>query len=117
MLALTPHFSDAEGSIDAKASNAALASQALAFAKVSLPYPCAENYFVFSKAGADIVAPSDMMDGRILAIKQVHNPHLHPHLHSDFPPRTGASRQWLRQQGLGPQLRRQVLLQLLRTVP
>ena len=113
MLALTPHFSDAEGSIDAKASNAALASQALAFAKVSLYYPYAENYFIFSKAGADIVAPSDMMDGRILAIKQVHN----PHLHSDFPPRTGASRQWLWQQGLGPQLRRQVLLQLLRTVP
>ena len=26
----------------------------------------------FAKAGADIVAPSDMMDGRILAIKQVH---------------------------------------------
>jgi len=46
---------DAEGSIDAKASNVALANQALAFAK----------------AGADIVAPSDMMDGRILAIKQI----------------------------------------------
>ena len=28
-------------------------------------------HYAFAKAGADIVAPSDMMDGRILAIKQV----------------------------------------------
>ena len=28
-------------------------------------------FYVFAQAGADIVAPSDMMDGRILAIKQV----------------------------------------------
>jgi porphobilinogen synthase len=31
----------------------------------------AEQALAFAKAGADIVAPSDMMDGRILAIKQV----------------------------------------------
>jgi len=45
---------DAEGSINPAASVAALARQALSFAQ----------------AGADIVAPSDMMDGRILSIKQ-----------------------------------------------
>jgi len=46
---------DAEGSIDNEKSTKFLAEQALSFAK----------------SGADIVAPSDMMDGRILAIKQM----------------------------------------------
>lgn len=46
---------DAEGSIDAPASLTCLAEQALAFAR----------------AGADVVAPSDMMDGRVKAIKQI----------------------------------------------
>jgi len=46
---------DAEGSIDNAASISCLASQALAFAQ----------------AGADVVAPSDMMDGRVLAIKNI----------------------------------------------
>jgi len=45
---------DDEGSINNAASVEALANQALAFAI----------------AGADIVAPSDMMDGRVLAIKK-----------------------------------------------
>ena len=45
----------ADGSINNAASLPKIAEQALAFAR----------------AGADIVAPSDMMDGRILAIKQV----------------------------------------------
>eukprot|EP00092_Neocalanus_flemingeri_P030733 GFUD01033372.1.p1 GENE.GFUD01033372.1~~GFUD01033372.1.p1 ORF type:complete len:334 (+),score=99.11 GFUD01033372.1:38-1039(+) len=45
---------DAEGSINNEASLPCLASQALAFAT----------------AGCDIVAPSDMMDGRVLAIKK-----------------------------------------------
>jgi len=44
---------DAEGSINNRATLPCLASQALAFAR----------------AGCDIVAPSDMMDGRVLAIK------------------------------------------------
>jgi len=46
---------DPEGSIDNAASISFLATQALAFAK----------------AGADIIAPSDMMDGRVLAIKTI----------------------------------------------
>jgi len=46
---------DPEGSIDHKASLVCLANQALAFAR----------------AGADVVAPSDMMDGRVLAIKKI----------------------------------------------
>merc|ERR1719228_1275247 len=50
---------DAEGSIDNPASLACLAGQALAFAR----------------AGADIVAPSDMMDGRVLAIKSLLDQH------------------------------------------
>ena len=51
----TPSCPDAEGSIDAPASLTCLAEQALAFAR----------------AGADVVAPSDMMDGRVKAIKQI----------------------------------------------
>lgn len=46
---------DAEGSIDNASSLVCLAKQALSFAR----------------AGADIVAPSDMMDGRVLAIKKI----------------------------------------------
>jgi len=46
---------NSDGTIDNEASLPLLAKQALAFAK----------------AGADIVAPSDMMDGRVLAIKQM----------------------------------------------
>merc|ERR1712177_5358 len=46
---------DAEGSINNAATLPCLASQALAFAR----------------AGADVVAPSDMMDGRVLAIKKI----------------------------------------------
>ena len=46
-------LADAEGSINNRATLPCLASQALAFAQ----------------AGCDIVAPSDMMDGRVLAIK------------------------------------------------
>jgi len=48
---------DAEGSINNSASLPLLAAQAVAFAR----------------AGCDIVAPSDMMDGRVLAIKQALN--------------------------------------------
>ena len=44
-----------DGSINNKATLPLLAAQALAYAK----------------AGADIVAPSDMMDGRVLAIKNI----------------------------------------------
>ena len=44
-----------DGSINNKASLPLLAAQALSYAK----------------AGADIVAPSDMMDGRVLAIKNI----------------------------------------------
>ena len=73
-------------------------------------------FYVFAQAGADIVAPSDMMDGRILAIKQVftslHLLTLNPHRR--YP---GSCRQRLRQPGLRAQLRGEVLLQLLRPVP
>ena len=51
----TPSCPDAEGSINLPASLTCLAQQALAFAQ----------------AGADVVAPSDMMDGRVRAIKQI----------------------------------------------
>lgn len=50
---------DGEGTIDAAASLAALAGQAVAFAR----------------AGVDVVAPSDMMDGRVGAIKQALKDH------------------------------------------
>ena len=74
-------------------------------------------FYVFApQAGADIVAPSDMMDGRILAIKQVstslHLLTLNPHRR--YP---GSCRQRLRQPGLRAELRGEVLLQLLRPVP
>ena len=52
-------LTDQEGSINNEATLPLLASQALAFAK----------------AGCDIVAPSDMMDGRVLAIKKILTDH------------------------------------------
>ena len=55
MTLVTKIFAILDGSINNPASLPLLASQAL----------------VFAKAGADIVAPSDMMDGRVGAIKKI----------------------------------------------